>query len=1299
MDRPDLTVTRPTAGTAASARALNAALTGEPQAVPTSAPATGTPDTRLAAPVSLLDLAEPEGSPLIPKSLGLRPRGTAAPEKGSLWDAAWQAEGTFAAVRDIFAVHGFEATEGPAIPELDSPEWKETVGDLPTEYWADFADAVSPEHFKALAAVARKDYEAEQVIASHGGAGVAGRIGAAMLDPVALAIGLGTGSLGWAAKGTRLMKAGKLAGIAAAENAAIEAVLAEASPGRDAHDVAYAALAGFTLGGTFGYLLSKGEAVRATELGTAEAARLGKAELDAFIGPSRPAARAETVDDIEQAIDGLLPASRLDDTAAAGDAPAMTVAQIARQKLLAERKVVEIQKAVDDVDVDAIEARMAAEDAASGNPSTPKMRRKAAEVEAKGARQEAHKRLSDAKQGLKKVEADEARLLKATEARRRLKRNPEGKSVDEKLALIDDPELRALYQGRLLTARAAAEMTGRQITMEEVVSRSAGADKPDVVDAADSGGAARVEGSRVDTALRDIPDPGVTVAETKFRSIRFDLAATLRGAHQGARNMVGRYVGDSVGAVDGQVTEIGASEIAARHHERLLAKFYSGLTPAYNAWAKEAGKGSFGKWKRTTRRDFNTLVSRAIRDQSGTLTDPHAIKAAGEIRAVFAEVLKEAKGAGVKGFEKVAENPHYVPRVFNFQALFKLGDEFGPEALTQLVRGAMRSNTPDTVIDDDILDWLAKGYVQRLREVGMGLDSRTAYGVAAGDHDAVAGLMRAAGASDDQVNDVISRLKAITATTDTGEGSVRYGKMRFDLDEQFATTMTGKAGTRQVAISDLFENDIEHLMGRYIRSMSGHIGMAKIGVRSFDDHKKNLEGLASLYEGDTKGLEKIRDAADLAYKLVTGQPVEKLGDVARWSRFLRDYNFTRTMNQAGFAQIPDLAGLFSSAYLRHTLTHLPELGRMMKRGTDGKVKDDFARELEEWLGVGTDYHNVAVFSMFDVEAEGFAGALGKAEHGLRVMGRGTQAMSGMAFITAAAQRMSAKGIAQRFVSGKFSPERLSALGIDDAMHTRIKAQIDAHTQLVAADSGRKVKAMNWGAWTDVDARDALLQGIHKEARRLVQEEDVGDTAGWMHSSLGKLVIQFRRFGIVAYTKQLLNGASHADAETATRAMMSFALAGAAYWAQQQVRMSGMSDRDRKVWEKKYLSGDRLAAAAFARSSFSSLTPAVSDSVTSMLFGTKAFDVRVSGQASDLIGGISSVDAANKFARVLSKGSQAVLRDDRQFTDGDLKAAFQLLPYGNLPPMQFGFESLVRPGLGLPTKQRDTNPDDVNWSFD
>src|SRR5690606_38718336 len=106
-------------------------------------------------------------------------------------------------------------------------------------------------------------------------------------------------------------------------------------------------------------------------------------------------------------------------------------------------------------------------------------------------------------------------------------------------------------------------------------------------------------------------------------------------------------------------------------------------------------------------------------------------------------------------------------------------------------------------------------------------------------------------------------------------------------------------------------------------------------------------------------------------------------------------------------------------YLRHTLRHagFGELFRMMKR-TDGSLNDEFARETEEWLGLGTDFHNHAIFASYgdDLDRGFVAGAAGKFAHGVKVAGRATHAISGMAFIHSAAQRLAAKAIVQRITT-------------------------------------------------------------------------------------------------------------------------------------------------------------------------------------------------------------------------------------------------------------------------------------------
>ena len=607
-----------------------------------------------------------------------------------------------------------------------------------------------------------------------------------------------------------------------------------------------------------------------------------------------------------------------------------------------------------------------------------------------------------------------------------------------------------------------------------------------------------------------------------------------------------------------------------------------------------------------------------------------------------------------------------------------------------------------------------------MKELRVGSDVGLMQGVKWDDVGFLRRFLDEAGVPKDEVDDVVNKFAALNAARERQtEGSFRNAKHRVQFDENFSlkfrdqwAAKEGRIEDIEVKMSDLFENNVEALFGRYTRTVSGHIGLAKVGIKSRQDFDDSVEAVKhALGDADPDEMRlvvgdghKKEGAAQIAYKLITGQPIEDSNALTRLGRAMRDWNFATTMNQAGWAQAPDLAGLLSKGYLKYTLSNF--FGAKLFRRTDGSLDDVFARELEEWIGVGTDFHNNAVFSSFDpVEEEGLSGILGKFEHGVRVAGRGTQVISGMAWMTSFAQRMMARGITQRLMDdalkgGAFTAERRASLGLDAAMSKRIAEQIKAHTEFVNGDFGGKVRAINWSKWTDTEARDAMLGAVHREARRLVQEEDLGDTTRWMHSNLGKLVIQFRRFAMVSYTKQLLHGVAHQDAETYTRLLISSALAALAYKARHETALAikaeaGMSKDDQRKYREKYLTGDRLAAAAWANSSFSAFTPMLVDSAAYYTAGERLFDTRTSGLGSDFFSGIPAVAKGRDLSQALSGITQAVNRGDRQFDQKDAAAIRRLLPFQNVLGMDIPFGALTE---GLPEKDADTDPNAIDWGF-
>jgi hypothetical protein len=804
---------------------------------------------------------------------------------------------------------------------------------------------------------------------------------------------------------------------------------------------------------------------------------------------------------------------------------------------------------------------------------------------------------------------------------------------------------------------------------------------------------------------------GKIVDLLKFRKGPFaTFGMILRGSpNEVVRDELGRLVANSVGTADGSANTVGASEIAHILRQRYEAKFNQLSTPAYKDWAERNGIGMMKRATRLIREDFMSDVGRAIRGDVSQ-TDPAVLKMAAGVRKIFADYLKDAKDAGVRGFENVEPRDAYLPRVFDFHSMHDIETRIGSDNLRQLVQRSIEATNDD--MPEALSAKIAKAYVKRMKELRVGADIGLMQGMKWDDVGFLRQFLNDAGLAPKEVEDVVTEMAALNARRERQtEGTPRYAKHRVALDENHSMTFRDQVAAKEgrledveVRMSDLLENNVEALFGRYNRTVAGHIGLAKVGIKHKSDFELSIAKVERELEGDLEELDRVRDTAEAAYALITGTPIEKSTALTRLGRAARDWNFTTTMGQSGWAQFPDLAGLLQKGYMGLTVKHFPEVFRTIRRN-DGKIDLEFYREQEAWTGLGTDLFNNRVFSSYDWgnEGEGLSGALGKVEHGIRVAGRGVSRASGLAFMTEMSQRLVGRVIVQRLVKdvlegGAMSTDRALQLGLTDAMKGRIAKQLKDHTVWADGDFGGKVQIVNYAAWTDTDARDALLYAVSREARRLVQEEDLGDTTLWMHKNWGKILSQFRRFALVSYSRQLLHGIAHADAEEGTRVMVSMALAAMAYNARHHTALAlkeagGASEEDLAEYREKYLGLDRLAAAALANSSYSSILPGLWDTGQFYTTGTRFFDTRSSGLGSDLITGNPTYGLMHNAGRAVGGVAQAALRGDRQFDKSDAAAIRRLAPFQNVLGMDLPFSALTE---GLPDKDQDADVENLDW---
>lgn len=134
--------------------------------------------------------------------------------------------------------------------------WAEVTEGLPEGYHEVFGEATSAAHARALAESTRNSFDRDVKLAQLGWGGIGLQVGAAILDPVALAATAATeGALGpviYGAKISRLSRAVLSGTTAAATNMAVDGYLISQDPVGRWSDLAYSAAGGFLIGGAVG---------------------------------------------------------------------------------------------------------------------------------------------------------------------------------------------------------------------------------------------------------------------------------------------------------------------------------------------------------------------------------------------------------------------------------------------------------------------------------------------------------------------------------------------------------------------------------------------------------------------------------------------------------------------------------------------------------------------------------------------------------------------------------------------------------------------------------------------------------------------------------------------------------------------------------------------------------------------------------------------------------------------------------------------------------------------------------------
>lgn len=1163
----------------------------------------------------------------------------------------------------------------PDQPQLDS--W---MNEIRPEHYTDLLEATSKEHGEGIVRRLKAEYKANDDLGHSAMGGLGYRFFMSAADPGAWAAMMATEGLAapfiFTAKATRLSKAIKGAIAAGTGNAALESYLYSQTSTKDPTDILYAAMIGGALGGAITPFIK-----------------------NATPGAPPPVRPRNAVDRLhhEESVTAAhvanateQPKVRLDDEPVAGEAPTAPAPKEVSPEEAAAKAEWDNLRAVAKAEKDAwneleihtktIDERIDA--VASLKDTQYTVKTLLAFV----------KELSDRTRAADKGHAPKVNLEKdVSDEVKEIFESSEGigfkDAILERLKAGDIDAYRLEMRQSLKEINEAVKRQSQELrdldTRTKMLKDRYAASKAATESFGDkSAGAAHVAGEESDRALLDSEDVFDTMEHvaqdtSKLGKMRIDIiGALLRSPNAFTRNMASRLSVDAVGRFDHSVAGKTAEEMSNHIREMAQLNFYKQYGHQFANWMAAQGLPWYARYQPSIRRMFNVEVSDAVRGIGQPSRE--AIAVGENMKKEMKALLHKAHAAKVKGFEDISKfDPEtYFPRFIDKAAVRRLDAEFKTTGLEKLVAKGIRGAIPD--MEEAMVLKLSRAYLTRLRKLEAGIESNFARMFSQDNAELVREILKEGLVESDIVEGIMYALKKANERKEGGRMS--RAKSRLDLDEgvsiELKSEITGQV--REVFLKELFQNDAENVFNLYARQMSGHIGLAQVGFRSRAEFSKWLDMVRSESQNLGHNAKGDIDRLEFMYKAISGSPLET--DPAGWfsqtGKFLRDWNFLRVMNQVGVAQLAEIGNIVGQAGFRATLKHVPEMRRMLKRIKEtGELEDELASELEAILPHGTDRLRNQVSTRYDSAdfennpVGGFFGAADQLHHFAK---RVTADISLMAPINMVLHRMSLKAGLQRMIDDahsvgrKLNDNRMAHLGISSEMRPRIEKLLREQTTLTDSTlfKGKKLRSLNVEAMlkADPEAANTLIEGLSRWSRTMIQQNEVGATSMWMHSTTGKILSQFRSFMMTAYGKQLLYGLRQADMETWASYTTSMFFGGAAYGLQTTVNSIGREDQDDFLEER--LAPDAWALAAFQRAGFASLLPATMDTIWTHASGQDPIFAygRTTGLASDAILGNPTVDLVNKISRSVSVPGQLASGED--FSQKNFRDMWGLVWYSN-----------------------------------
>lgn len=381
---------------------------------------------------------------------------------------------------------------------------------------------------------------------------------------------------------------------------------------------------------------------------------------------------------------------------------------------------------------------------------------------------------------------------------------------------------------------------------------------------------------------------------------------------------------------------------------------------------------------------------------------------------------------------------------------------------------------------------------------------------------------------DDYINDVITAV--FNNLTGKGKG---------DVPEWLVPVTRGPLKERTFKIPDdmveeFLENDMELILRRYTRIMGAEVELASKFGRA--DMKEQFDAITKEYvelrktakspaEREVLTAAEKRDTANLAaFRDMIRGTYRASEESSSWSAITRGalaWNYMRLLGGVTLSSLTDSARLVGVHGVRATMSQA--LPALVARTMAAKIAKGDARDLGV---VAESVLQSRLASLADLNDPYASGA--KFD---RFLSNATNAFSkatGLSWwndtMKTMASVMTQNRILKNAEAGDFSkiPERerayMAFLGIDEDMAQRIASQFQAH-----GSQDGNIYGANVSQWDDELAVRAYGAALSKDVDRTIVTKGAADQPLWTKTNWGRLIMQFKSFGMASHQRVLIAG--------------------------------------------------------------------------------------------------------------------------------------------------------------------------------